>query len=295
MSGTPRRTPLVLEPISDAGGARIPGVDLSRALSSEVFAAIREAFRTYLILTFPDQVLTPEQQIAFSRLWGALEVSSNSKYLLAGHPEILILSNSRNEKGENIGVVDAGVEWHSDFSWKANPSLGSILYNLKNPKSGSNTAFANMYLAYDSLPEATKRRISGLWGIHSVSKLDNPRVKILDSRPDARAHYQKQRQAHPPVAHPLVRIHPETARPILFCSPRFTIAIQDMADAQAQPLLDELFAQQARPEIGFAYEWSKRDLVIWDNRCIVHHACGGYAWPDIRLIHRTTIAGHAPF
>ena len=205
MSDTIGRPPLVLEPISDAGGARVRGVDLSRVLSSEEFAAIRRAFLTHLILAFPDQVLTPEQHIAFSRGWGALAVSSNSKYLLAGYPEILILSNLRNEKGENIGVVDAGAEWHSDLSWKANPSLGSILYNIKTPEFGGNTAFANMYLAYDSLPETTKRRISGLWGIHTVSKLDNPRVTISDSRPDARALYERQRQADPPVAHPLVR------------------------------------------------------------------------------------------
>jgi len=277
-----------IEPLSDALGARIHGVDLSAPLSDEIFRAIYEALVSFRVISFPNQSLTPEQHVAFSKRFGPCDVHSNSQYLLEGHPEILILSNDLKD-GKPIGVVDAGVEWHSDLSWELDPPLGSILYNLKNPSTGGNTGFINMGKVYQALDSDLKAEIAGLNGIHCVSKLVNPRVTISENRLNAREFYAEQLKKHPPVSHPLVYRHPDTDESILFASPRFTIGIDGMPDEQGQALLDRLFQFVEDPQFQLTYQWSKHDVVMWDNRSVLHCALGGYSYPDIRLINRTTV------
>jgi taurine dioxygenase len=152
-----------------------------------------------------------------------------------------------------------------------------------------------MYAAHDALPETTRRRIAKLRAIHSISKLRNSRVVISGQRDDAAEFYARQDAAFPPSRHPIVRTHPETGRKLLYLSPRFTIAIDGIDDAAGQALLDELIAHQLRPEFRYRHQWRPGDLVIWDNRAVNHRACGGYDDNDIRLMHRTTVLGDAPY
>jgi taurine dioxygenase len=166
---------------------------------------------------------------------------------------------------------------------------------VRNPRTGGDTEFCNMYQVYDALGDDLKRQVEGRYGIHHISKLKNPRVTVSAGRSDAAAYYRQRERETEPVLQPMVRTHPETGRQALYVSPRFTIGIADMAEAEAQQLLDRLFALMLEPRFHYRHRWRNGDLVIWDNRCLTHQACGGYALPDIRRMHRTTIRGDRPF
>src|SRR5690606_20048484 len=125
-------------------------------------------------------------------------------------------------------------------------------------------------------------------GINTLSRLRNPRVRVSENRPDAEQRYRKLNQ-RPDALHPVARVHPETGRTSLYVSPRFTIGIHELPDEEGQPLLDALFAHQIRPEFVYRHVWRADDFVFWDNRCVLHHAVGGYAWPDIRTLHRSVV------
>jgi taurine dioxygenase len=273
-------------------GAEVTGVDLRR-LDDAGFERIREAFLAYQVLVIRDQTLPPEAQLAFSRRFGPLEDQLNAHYTVEGFPEVLVLSNDIKD-GKPVGLIDGGDFWHSDSSHRDKPSMATMLYAVKNPGQGGDTEFANMYAAYETLPEALKRRISELKGVHAVSKLKNKRVTVSARRPDGKDFYERQKSI-PDQVWPLVRTHPETGRKALYLSPRFTIGIEGMVEEQADEILDQLFAHQIRGEFLYRHKWRDRDLVIWDNRCVIHHATGGYCYPDIRTMHRTVIAGDRPF
>jgi taurine dioxygenase len=273
-------------------GAEIVGIDAAR-IDDETFAMIREAFHAYQVLALRDQALTPDSQIAFSRRFGALEDQLNAHYTVENYPEVLILSNDLKD-GKPIGLIDGGDFWHSDSSHRDKPSMATMLYAVKNPRLGGDTEFANMYAAYDALSAEMKHRIATLKGIHAVSKLKNKRVTVSARRPDGRDFYERQKSL-PDQIWPLVRTHPASGRKALYVSPRFTIGIEGLGEAEADEILDELFAHQIRPEFIYRHKWRDHDLVIWDNRCVIHHATGGYVYPNVRTMHRTVIVGDAPY
>ena len=163
-------------------GAEVTGVDLRR-LGDATFKQIHEAFLAHQVLVVRDQAMTPEVQIAFSRRFGPLEDQLNAHYTVEGYPEVLVLSNDIKD-GKPVGLIDGGDFWHSDSSHRDKPSMATMLYAVKNPDQGGDTEFANMYAAYETLPDNLKRRIAGLNGIHAVSKLRNKRVTVSARRPD---------------------------------------------------------------------------------------------------------------
>lgn len=276
--------------LSDALGAEVAGIDVAK-ISDDDFAAIHRAWLDHEVLVFRGQELTPEDHIAFSRKFGELEVHISVDHLLDGHPEIMLVSN-RKENGRYIGAVSAGDYWHSDLSCNAHPTKASLLYSLEVPSCGGDTEWADMYAAYETLPDATKRKIDGRRGIHSWNRMRNPRVHVPEMhKGDAEMRYGE--RAPDDSLHPIVRTHPETGRKALYVSPRFTIGIDGMENEAAQELLDELFEHQARREFVFHHTWSVGDLVLWDNRCTVHFACGGHT--EARHMHRTSVAGDVPF
>jgi taurine dioxygenase len=273
-------------------GAEILGVDIN-ALSASDFAQIRDAFHTHQVIAVRDQSLSPAAQLAFSRRFGALEDQLNAHYTVPDYPEVLVLSNDVKD-GKPVGLIDGGDFWHSDSSHRDCPSMATILYAVKNPRQGGDTEFASMYDAYDALPDDMKWRIATLKGIHAVSKLKNKRVTVSPRRPDGKSFYEKQKSL-PDQIWPIVRTHPVTGRNALYVSPRFTIGIEGMDEADADEILDTLFAHQVRPEFVYRHRWQNRDLVMWDNRAVIHQATGGYTYPDIRTMHRTVVAGDKPF
>ncbi len=276
--------------LSDAMGAEITGIDLND-LDDGTFAAVDEAYLDHQMLCFRNQHLAPDSLVAFSERFGVVEPHDNLKFTLKTHPKILVLSNDIDAKGNQIGVIDAGDAWHTDHSFKTRPANCTILYSLKNPSQGGATDFTNMYAAYDALSDELKQKIAPLRGVHSISKLKNRRVRISGAREDAVAFYKRQEQAIPDVEHPLVRVHPVTGRKSLYCSPRFTIGLKGIGGEEGDTLLDRLIAHSVRPEFRYRHRWSDGDVVMWDNRCVNHRATGGYEYPDIRHLYRTTVEG----
>ena len=280
--------------LSDTAG-EVVGLDCSVPLDAGTLAALKRTMLDFPVVAMRDQTLTPRQQAAFSRQLGPLEAQDRKTYCHPEDEDILILSNELRPDGTAVGIVDAGDYWHSDSSHLEEPCRATVLYAVKNPATGGDTEFINMYQVYDALPDDLRRRVEGRNGIHHVSKIINPRVNVSTARTDAVAYYKAREKATKEMLQPMVRTHPETGRQALYVSPRFTIGIADMDDAEAQPLLDRLFEIMLEPRFRYRHTWRDGDLVVWDNRCLNHQACGGYSLPDTRRMHRTTIRGDKPF
>lgn len=265
-----------------------------RGADEALIAAIRAALNEHQVLVIRDQDLSAGEQVAFASRFGDLVRRVSGEFLHPEFPDVLVLSN-RVEDGRNLGatVAYAGEHWHSDLTYAARPSMGSMLHALEVAEEGGDTAWPDMYAAYETLPSKTRDLIDGLKAIHVRDRRRNPRAGISDKFDrDVNTYYSIQ---VPDSIHPMVRTHPETGRKSLFVSPRFTVAIDGMTDDRAQPLLDELFEHQKKPEFIYRHKWRVGDLVFWDNRCTIHLACGGIKPPGIRHLHRTSIAGDVPF
>jgi len=271
-------------------GAEVTGLDLHQPLTDADFSRIHRAHLDHHVLVFRDQRITPQQQIDFSRRFGPLQIHVLHQFLLAGHPEILVVSNIV-ENGKPIGLGDAGHYWHSDLSYKEKPSLGSLLHAQELPEEGGDTLFANMHLAWDTLPEALKRQVSGLRAEHSYLA----KYEELRQRSPWRPKLSDEQVAQvKPVEQPVVRTHPETGRKALFVSEHFTTRIVGLPDDESSDLLAQLFAHSVKPEHLYRHQWQPHDMVFWDNRSLMHLAAG---CPDHmrRRMNRTTIEGDLPF
>ena len=276
-------------PLSDVLGAEISGIDV-RDLDDAGFGALRDVFHDNLVLVVKDQDLSPAEQTDFARRFGEIQYHISPEYLMPDQPEVMILSNEV-EDGRNVGIPDAGSDWHSDHSYVDRPTGYTMLFALKVPQDGGDTEWTNMIAAYDALPEDMKRRLDGLVGIHSFNRLRNPRMTMGARHGDGQDYYKR---SPPDAFHPIVRTHPATGRKALYISPRFTIGIRDMGDAAAQSLLDELFAHIADRRFVYRHRWTEGDLLMWDNRTTIHLATGGVPEGQARRLHRTTVLGEIP-
>ena len=278
-----------IRPFDAPLGAEVLGLDLGSPLSDAAFAPIVEAHLEHHVLVFRDQRITPDEQIAFSRRFGPLQIHVLHQFHLPGHPEILIVSNIK-ENGQPIGLGDAGHYWHSDLSYKDTPSLGSMLHAQELPAEGGDTLFANMHLAYDTLPDDLRRAVEGRRAEHSyLAKYEELRQRS----PWRPALSQKQLDEVKPVEHPIVRTHPGNGRRALFVGEHFTTRIVGLPEDESRDLLDRLFAHSVRPEHIYRHRWQPHDMVFWDNRSVIHLAAG---CPDHmrRRLNRTTIEGDKP-
>ena len=282
--------------LSETGAAEVIGLDCSKPLSRDDLAVLKQAFLDNPVLVIRDQSMSAKQQGVFSRQFGPLETQDQKDYVHPEDEDVLILSNEIRPDGTAVGIVDAGDFWHSDSSHHEEPCQATILFSVRNPARGGDTEFCNMYMVYEALPADLKRQVEGRYAIHHVSKTRNRRVTISPDRPGAKDYYERRATETHEVRQPLVRTHPQTGRQALYISPRFTIGIADMDETEAQALLDRLFTTFVRERrFQYRHKWRDGDLVMWDNRCLNHRACGGYGLPDIRRMHRTTIVGDRPF
>ena len=289
--------PIPLRKSDAALGAEIV-FDLSQPIDDRTFAEIERLFHENIIVFFRDQRLSNEQHIDFSRRFGELEIHIVKKYLLPGYPEILLVSNIKNEAGEHIGLADAGFTWHTDTSYRKRPSRCSLLYAKEVPyrdgKPLGDTVFANTIAAYEALPEAMKRRLAGLKAIHRYAmrrRVENsPRPKLTAA----------QLAETPDIAHPIVRTHPYTGKKALYITAGECIGIvsgngEFMPEDEALDVIAELDTHCVRPEFCYRHRWQIGDLVMWDNASAMHLAICDYAFPERRLMHRTTVIGSEPF
>jgi taurine dioxygenase len=232
------------------------------------------------------QNLSPEAQIRFSRLFGPLEIHVQRRFLLDGHPEILIVSTELRD-GEPIGLADAGRYWHSDLSYMPEPSLASLLLSRKLPTDGGDTLFADQHAAYDDLPKQLAARLELLQAEHSYLARNAAQRAQSALRPDLS---EAQKRSVPPSIHPVVRVHPATGRKALFVSEGFTTRIVDLPEDESADLLATLFHHQTQAKFIHRHRWRAGDLVMWDNRALLHLAAGGPPGM-VRTMHRTTIRG----
>lgn len=278
-----------ITPVSGPLGAEITGLDLGLPLSGLDLARIRMALVKHGLLVFREQRITPEQHIAFSRRFGPLQVHVLNRFHLAGHPEILIVSNVI-EDGKPIGLVDAGADWHSDLSYMPRPSLGSLLHAQELPAEQGDTLFANMFDAYDTLPADVKLLLEGRRAVHSYVYRYRRLQKLSPWRADLT---QKQIDEVPEVEHPVIRVHPESGRKALFVSEGFTSRIVGLPADESAALLRFLHEHTIRAENVYRHQWRAHDMVFWDNRSTVHYAA---ITPQHlrRTLNRTTIEGDVP-
>ena len=286
---------LEILPFDAALGAEVRGVDLSRDLDEATFAAIERAWNEHSVLLFRDQDIDEGRHIGFSRRFGDLEVHVLDQYLHPEHPEILIVSNVM-DGDRHVGIYDAGRYWHTDLSYMAVPSRGSLLHAVEVPHDAAgnplgDTLFASTAAAYDALPEPVKRRIAGLKAEFSLA---NRHAKLVaDGDPDA-ALSDAHRHKVPPVVHKVIRTHPVTGRRCIYVNAGQTSRILGLPEDEARNLLHELCAQCTRPEFVYRHRWRAGDLLIWDNIPTQHLAICDYALPQRRYMHRTTLRGEAP-
>jgi taurine dioxygenase len=273
---------LEVTPSGQACGASVRGVDLSKPLPKETAAAIRAAWLEHQVLAFPDQKLTDDQLEAFTLNFGPF---GEDPFIapIPGHPHIIAVKRRADETSPIFAE-----SWHSDWSFQAKPPQGTCLYGITIPPTGGDTLFVNQYLALEKMPADLRKRIEGKRAIHSARNAYAPSGmygkgdtgRSMDIRPSDAAEATQ--------THPVIHKHPETGRACLFGTAGYIIGIEGMDQAEGWELVTELYRWQTRPEFQYRHKWQKDMLLMWDNRCTLHMATGGYAGHD-RLLHRTTI------
>lgn len=293
---------ITVKPMGRHIGAEISGVDLSKPLDDATFAQIADAFFRHEVVYFRGQKLTPGQQVEFTRRFGILEQHVRKESRLPGHPEILVVSNLLDDSGKAIGAQDAGRFWHSDLSYKKEPSLLSALYAVEVPvKDGrvlGDTSFTSTTAAYDALPETMKQRLQGMKNVHSYRYYRN---KNIQAQKEEQARGARTVQEHvlteeqlnsvPDVEAPIVRTHPVTGRKGLFINEAHTSAIVGLPQAEGDALRDEICQHTIKPEFQYRHNWKAGDLLLWDNCAALHKANFDYDLPQRRLMYRTTVRG----
>ncbi|MBI08666.1 MAG: taurine dioxygenase [Rhodospirillaceae bacterium] len=275
---------LSLRQMTPSLGAEITGVDVAN-LDNQEFDAIYDSFNQHSVVVIRDQNITPEQHADFSRRFGKLMVHVLKDDLLEGQPEIYRLSN-KIENGVPQGRPNAGQYWHSDLTYEEVPSKGSVMYAMEVPDAGGDTLFAHTAASYDALSEPMKAFLSDKTAIHDFRHAYETFSKRI---PGTMPISEEVFAARPPVEHPVIRIHPETQRQCLFVNPGFTVRIKELSYDESDAILGYLYGHMVKPQFFYRHNWRANDLVLWDNRSLMHCAVGDYGPEKTRHMHRTTI------
>jgi taurine dioxygenase len=268
-------------------GAEIGGVDLSGPIDNEAFSALYQAFLRFQVLLFPPQNLPPARQVEFARRFGEVQIHVMNQYHADGFPELYRLSNLDENGRPNGRHPDKGtLAWHTDGSWQRVTGQATIIYGEVMPESGGETHFCDMYGAYDRLDASWRARIAGLRAVHN---LDFSRNRRHGEEPMT----EEQRHARPPVDHPIVRTHPETGRKCLYLGDHAEFIV-GMPYDEGRALIEELNALIVHPDLSYEHRWTTREMIVWDNRCVMHRATGYDAATQGRVIRRCTVLGEVP-
>jgi len=269
---------ITVEKLTPLIGAEVGGVDLSRPLSPAQQSEIHRALIENLVIFFRDQRITPEQHLAFGRLFGELHLHPAAPHG-EGHPELMII---RTEAGS---VRANGEGWHSDVSCDEEPPMGSILYLEQCPPCGGDTLFANTYAAYDALSDRMKAYLAGLTAVHDGEHVYRGLYANLGVA---------DKPAYPRAEHPVVRTHPVSRRRSLFVNRGFTTRLVGVPRDESDAVLGYLFDHLENELFQCRFRWRERSIAFWDNRCAQHRALWDY-WPHTRSGNRVTIKGDRPF
>lgn len=267
-------------------GALLRGVDLTQPISAEQAAEIRAAWLKHQVVGFPDQDMSVDDLERFAATVGPFAPDPYFQSI-PGHPHVAQVKREADETSTLFAD-----NFHSDWSFLASPPAATLLYGDVIPPVGGDTLFANQYDAWDALPAAMKALLEGKQGVHSARRGYSKQGRYGEGDKGRSMAIVYDDSAMATQLHPIARRHPETGRTALFVSPGYTIGVDGLPDDEAGPLLAELFKHQARPEFVYAHRWSQGTLLMWDNRCLVHAATGGYDGHR-RLLHRITVGERA--
>ncbi|WP_416897008.1 MAG: TauD/TfdA dioxygenase family protein [Minwuia sp.] len=278
----PEASEIIVRPLTRTIGAEISGIDLGNALSAADRDAIRAALLAWKVVFFRDQDITTAEHVAFARNFGELEVHPFAPKH-PEFPEILPITHDADRPGREN-------RWHSDVTWRQEPSLGSILRCIEAPEIGGDTLFADMYAAYDGLPDAIKEKIDGKVAIHDFAGFRT----LMKARGVSAERIEAFIEQYPNPEHPVVRTHPETGRRGIYVNGAFTTRIVGMEPEEGAKLLEYLYAQAATPEYQVRFSWRDNSIAFWDNRACQHYAVSDY-WPAVRRMERATVIGDRPY
>jgi taurine dioxygenase len=279
--------------LSPVFGFEVRGLDLGRPLAAENARHLRQAWCRGSLLVFRDQAMDEAALVRFSRIFGELEMPPASSTRRAGdggiatQPEIWVISNVV-ENGKPIGALGYGeAEWHTDMSYIDTPPTASVLYGLEVPPAGADTWFASQHAAYEGLPAELKQRIGGRRANHDSSYTSAGELRSGAAPPAAA-------DQAPGARHPIVRTHPETGRSALYLGRRRNGWIEGLGLAESEALLDRLWAECVRDEYLYVHKWRRGDLLVWDNRAVVHRR-DAFDNAHRRVLLRTQVKGDRPF
>lgn len=274
---------LELIPLTDRIGMEVRGVDVTGPIGSGDFERIYQAWIDNTILLFRDQHMTSAEQIAFTRRFGEVISYTRREFAEGTEPEILILSNISKD-GKPIGSPVSGRVWHTDGHYLAEPPAGSLLYALETPAEGGDTLFANMFAAYDALPEPVRARIEDLQVV--ISRVHSRPYNYPDRPPVTDA----ERAEWPDVPQPMVRFHEEAGRKAIYAGGNVPWRIVGMDEAESAPLVTFVQEFSVQPRFTYRHKWRPGDIILWDNRSALHRATPYDLAGSRRLMHRTTLA-----
>lgn len=278
---------ITVTPNENGFGAAITGLDLSKPLAPNVLAEVKDAWARHSVVWFPDQPLTHDELEAFTLQIGPFGVDPFIKPM-EGRPHILELRREPDEKARNFG---AG--WHSDWSFQETPPAATILHSKVVPPVGGDTLYADCYRAYDALSDEMKRVLGTLTAIHSAALPYGTDGIFAHEKEKRTMEIVVSKEAEKTFPHPLVRTHPVTGRKALFVSPVYTLGIEGMKREESAAILGYLYTHMTKDEFVYRHKWHENMLTMWDNRCTLHYADGGYDG-HLRVMHRTTVAGERP-
>ena len=281
---------MIVKKIHDNIGVSIEDIDLSN-LDVVSFQKIQKLWLEHLVIVFPNQNISDEDHIKFGKRFGDLEVHPSLSHRSSKNPEIYRVSNV-DENGNIIPNKETSWQylkqswlWHTDSSFRKIPSNGSILHGISTTNEGGNTLFANMYKAYEDLDQSLKDKIKNLKVIHDHDYIISLSKELSERK--NKGHYDKL----DPVIHPLVRRHPSTKKPSLFLSPHTMVSIQNYDSKKGRELLDQLIEHSIQPQYVYKHSWTNHDIVMWDNRCIMHSVEPFDNNNIKRIMHRVTLVG----
>jgi taurine dioxygenase len=281
-AGAPKAAPFEVERLGAKLGAEIHGLDLKNGFDPDTFKAFEAALIEHKVLVARDQNLSTAQHVAISRPFGDLEVHPMRPQ--GESPEILVLDNHKDNP-----VLSTDV-WHSDTTFRKNPTKYTILRCQVMPKVGGDTLWADMEAAYEGLSPTFRKMIDGLRAVHDFQ---NFRVLFKNTEED-RAKLRKMEEMFPNPSHPVVRTHPVNGRKSIYVNPQFTLRIEGLEPDESCAILSVLYAQALVPEYQFRLRWTEGAIAFWDNRSTQHYAANDY-YPARRRMERTAVVGDEPF
>jgi taurine dioxygenase len=271
--------------LSGDTGTAVSGIDLRQPINAATQAELNRLLVERSVLVIRDQDFTPQQMLAAAGLFGEVFEQHNKRFAVPEFPQIHYISNQDKHSDGTRYIPGEG--FHTDHSNAAEPPKATVLFAVKLPDSGGDTQFVNMHLAYEGLPEATRRRIDGLQAVHVYQSKHSAR-KLMALPDTAKA------KVPDAVVHPIVRTHPETGRKALYINPIRIESIIGMEDDAALELLDELLEHATQEKYQYRHRWRPGDFVQWDNRSLLHKANADYDHGQVRYLYRLMLKGDRP-